>query len=270
MARHVVSTSDHSIPLSRLLWCRKEEEKALRKLTGEDIDQLARSPLFHGFDKSVLQDIVPLLDMEQWSSRQVVMSPEATCKRFYVLLQGRVKITSQNPETGRELTLFLLGPGDGFNIVSLLDGERHEVVAVTLDSVIAVSASIATWHDWLDLYPSLRNTMRYYIDQQMRQLSELATDLALHDTMARLARLILRNYEQSRVDPRRDLLHGLSHEELAHLIGTVRVVVNRLLKELREEGVIECQGGELHVLSLKKLLHRAEQELDRIRPQPQF
>ncbi|VAX12393.1 hypothetical protein MNBD_GAMMA24-1187, partial [hydrothermal vent metagenome] len=138
----------------------------------------------------------------------------------------------------------------------------HEVVAVTIDPVTAVSAPLARWHDWLDLYPSLRTTMRHYIDQQMRQLSELATDLALHDTMARLAHLILRNYEESRLNPGRDLLHGLSHEELAHLIGTVRVVVNRLLKELREEGVIECQGGEMHVLNLQKLLHRAERELD--------
>ncbi len=264
MLRRAISVSDYGIPLSRLLWYRKEEG-ALHKLTGEEFGRLVQGPLFQGLGKAVLHEIAPLLDVEQWSSRQVVMAPQSTCKRFYVLLQGRVKITRQNLETGRELTLFLLGPGDGFNIVSLLDGKRHEVVAVTLDPVIAVSAPIATWHDWLDLYPSLRNAMRHYIDQQMRQLSELATDLALHDTMARLAHLILRNYEESRVDPRRDLLHGLSHEELAHLIGTVRVVVNRLLKELREEGVIECQGGEMHVLNLQKLLHRAERELDQNR-----
>ncbi len=237
-------------------------EMALYKLTDEEFERLAQSPLFQGLGKTVLQEIAPSFDAEKWSSHQLVMAPEATCKRFYVLSQGRVKITRQNRETGRELTLFLLGPGDGFNIVSLLDGERHEVIAATLDPVVAVSAPLATWHDWLDLYPSLRATMRRYIDQQMRQLSELATDLALHDTMARLAHLILRNYEESRVNPGRNLLHGLSHEELAHLIGTVRVVVNRLLKELREEGVIECQGGEMHVLNLQKLLHRAERKLD--------
>lgn len=242
----------------------------MRKLTAEDIEQLAQSPLFYGLDRSVLQEIAPLLDVEQWPSRQVVMAPEATCRRFYILLQGRVKITRQNLETGRELSLFLLGPGDGFNIVSLLDGGRHEVIAVTLDPVIAVSVPIATWHNWLDSYPCLRNAMRHYIDQQMRQLSELATDLALHDTMARLAHLILHNYEQSRANPRRDLLHGLSHEELAHLIGTVRVVVNRLLKELREEGVIEYQGGEMHVLNLQKLLRKAERELDQNRTRELF
>ncbi len=242
----------------------------MHKLTDEEFGQLTQSSLFQGLGKAVLQKIAPLLDVEQWSSRQIVMAPEATCKRFYVLLRGRVKITRQNLETGRELTLFLLGPGDGFNIVSLLDGERHEVIAVTLDPVIAVSVPIATWHDWLDLYPSLRNAMRHYIDQQMRQLSELATDLALHDTMARLAHLILHNYEESRVNPRRDLLHGLSHEELAHMIGTVRVVVNRLLKELREEGIIECQGGEVHVLNLQKLLHKAEREIDQNRSRSQL
>jgi CRP-like cAMP-binding protein len=189
------------------------------------------------------------------------MNPEATCKRFYILLQGRVKVIRQNADTGRELTLFLLGPGDGFNVISLLDGKRHNVIAETLDPVIAVSAPISLWHDWLDRYPSLRDAMRRYIDQQMRRLSELAADLALHDTMARLAHLILRNYEASQANPGRNLLRGLSHEELAHLIGTVRVVVNRLLRELREEGVIKYQNGEIKVLDLQKLLRRAEQAL---------
>ncbi len=234
----------------------------MRKPRDDEVELLKQSPLFQALATPDLQQIASMLEVEEWPPRKIVMNPEATCKRFYILLQGRVKVTRQNAETGRELTLFLLGPGDGFNVISLLDGKRHDVIAETLDPVIAVSAPIALWHAWLDRYPPLRDAMRRYIDRQMRQLSELATDLALHDTMARLAHLILRNYEASQADPRRNLLRGLSHEELAHLIGTVRVVVNRLLRELRQEGVIKYQDGEIKILDLQKLLHRAEQALD--------
>lgn len=233
----------------------------MRKLKDDEFDLLVQSPLFQGLATADLQQIAARLEAEAWPPRKLVMTPEETCRRFYVLLQGRVKVTRQNADTGRELTLFLLGPGDGFNVISLLDGKRHDVIAETLDPVIAVSASIDLWHDWLDRYPALRHAMRRYIDWQMRQLSELATDLALHDTMARLVHLILRNYEASQNDPRRNLLRGLSHEELAHLIGTVRVVVNRLLRELRQEGVIRYQDGEIKVLDLQQLLQRAEQTL---------
>lgn len=233
----------------------------MRKLTDEEFGQLTRSSLLRELDQCALREIASALSVEHWPARKIVMTPEATCKRFYLLLQGRITASRQNPETGRELTVFFLGPDDGFNVISLLDGNRHELTAETLDPVTAVSAPIKLWYDWLDRYPSLQHTLHCYIDKQLRQLSELATDLALHDTMARLSHLILRNYEASQENPRRDLLQGLSNQELAHLIGTVRVVVNRLLRELQKEGVIEYRVGELHVLDLQKLLCRAEQAL---------
>ncbi len=232
-------------------------------LSDELIESLRQGPLLAGLSPELVRELLPQLEYRHWPRRRIVMTPRETVEEFCLLIQGRVKITRQNPVTGRELTLFLLGPGDGFNVVSLLDGRPHEVTAETLDDVEALCGPVKLWQSWLDQHPSLLRAVRRYVDRQLRQLSELASDLALHDTMTRLAHLILRNFEDSRQDPRRDLLRGLSHEELAHLIGTVRVVVNRLLREMREEGIVDCEGGELHVRNLQKLLAVAEGHLSR-------
>jgi CRP/FNR family cyclic AMP-dependent transcriptional regulator len=225
---------------------------------------LAASPLFEDIPSAALETMVDALSTERWPRHRAVMTPQQTVERFYVLLKGRVKITRQNLRTGREVTLFLLGPGDGFNVVSLLDGQRHDVSAETLDPVEALSGPSHLWRDWLDRYPALRHAIRSYVDRQMRHLADLAGDLALHDTMTRLAHLILRYFDG--LDPaaaaRANLIADLPHEELAHMIGTVRVVVNRLLGELKREGIVDTQGGKLHVLNLEKLLRKAERDIN--------
>lgn len=233
----------------------------LKKLDEDEIKSLQEGPLFRGMDRQILEAMLPELEIRHWSARQARMAPEDMVNEFCVLVAGRVKITRQNFQTGRELTLSLLGPGDGFNVVSLLDGKPHKVIAETLDPVTVLCASVTRWQGWMDKYPEFLHIILRYVERQMYQLSELASDLALHDTMTRLANLILRNFENQHTNHRRDLLRGLSHEELAHLIGTVRVVVNRLLRELKAEGLVDCEGGELHVLNLKKLLEKAEDHL---------
>ena len=42
------------------------------------------------------------------------------------------------------------------------------------------------------------------------------------------------------------------------MIGTVRVVLNRLLGELRRDGIINTESGELRVRNQEKLLLKAE------------
>ena len=45
------------------------------------------------------------------------------------------------------------------------------------------------------------------------------------------------------------------------MLGRVHVVVNRLLSELRQKGLINIMGGELYVCNLEKLLLKAEQHV---------
>jgi len=222
---------------------------------------LRDSPLFLSLDPEVIENILNALKLEQWPRHKMVMTPDDTQHRFYLLIKGRIKVMNQNPLTGRVITLFLLGPGDGFNIISLLGSERHELSVETLDEVEALSAPVEQWLVWMETHPIFHRAMHLYVDQRLHELSQLASDLALHDTMTRLIHLILRYFTDAGGEGyhHQNLIKNLPHEELAHMIGTVRVVVNRLLGELRDEGLIDTSRGEIHVKNLENLLLKAEQ-----------
>jgi CRP-like cAMP-binding protein len=183
--------------------------------------------------------------------------------RFRIIVSGRVKISRSNEQNGRELTLWLLGPGDGFDIVVLLDGAPHAVSAWTLDDVQTLSAPAGLVRTWIDRYPTFRRGLLRYVAEQLRNLTDLASDLALHDTMTRVTHLLLRHFDAGSPDGGRGLtlLHSLPQEELASLIGSVRVVISRLLAQLKREAAIELRSGTVHIADLKRLLQRAETQL---------
>ena len=229
----------------------------------QPIDVLKQSPLFAGLDRKTLKEMGDALALESYPSKCDIMPPAQTIERFYVIARGRVKITRSNEHDGRELTLWLLGPGDGFDIVTLLDGEPHVVSAWTLEHVQTLSAPVSVFREWLERYPPFRVSVYRYIAKQLRQVTELAGDLALHDTMTRLAHFLLRHFDVTTSEGRSGgaLIRDLSHDELASMIGSVRVVVNRLLAQLKREGVVELHAGRLGGVNLKRLLRHAETHL---------
>ena len=56
--------------------------------------------------------------------------------------------------------------------------------------------------------------------------------------------------------------NDLSNQELASMIGSVRVVVNRHLTKLKKEGVLETSRKHMHVKNLHSLAKRIEHHLD--------
>ncbi len=229
------------------------------------IEMLESLPLFAGLGHHALKEIAGSLVLEKWPKSLQIVGPAATTKYFRVVVRGRVKIVRSNSRDGRELTLWLLGPGDGFDLAALLDGEPHAIAAWTLDEVTTLAAPMPAVRRWLDRFPPLRLAVQRQVAAKLRELAELATDLALHDTSTRLAHLLLRHLDRThagdevRIDPRLEL----SQQELASLIGSVRVVVGRALAEMRREGIIAVHRGALRVASIKRLLARAEGRLER-------
>jgi CRP-like cAMP-binding protein len=228
----------------------------------ETIDVLASSSLFTGVSHAALTAMAAGLVVQSWP-RHCQIGAHGQPDRFHVIVSGRVKISRSNEQNGRELTLWLLGPGDGFDIVSLLDGAPHAVSAWTLDEVQTLSAPVALVGTWIDRYPAFRLSLLRYVAGQLRKLTDLASDLALHDTMTRLAHLLLRHSDPGASADSRglQLLHSLPQEELASLIGSVRVVISRLLAELKRDAVIEFRSGAVHIADLKRLMLRAQTQL---------
>ena len=122
-----------------------------------------------------------------------------------------------------------------------------------------------TARNWLDTHPEFNKNFLPYLGSRMRLLENSATDLALYDTITRLARLILRYVDDKSTQQEKEysvkLINDLSHEALAQMIGSVRKVVNLNIQELKKEGIIDSARGKLSVKNLQKLLEKAKSSI---------
>jgi len=220
---------------------------------------LGQSPLFASVDEALLKDMLRIFHYKTRAKGETAISPEKALDRFYIIISGRARVSVHNPENGREHVLFLVGPGDGFDLISLLDGEWHDAVATALDDMEVLSTTVQQARGWLNQHPDFNRAFLPYLGQQMHGLADQVADLSLYDTEARLARLILRNLVPDKLSQELSLLNELSQETLASMIGSVRVVVTRHLSKWKQQKVISGRRGLWTLLDLQALLEKAEQ-----------
>lgn len=222
---------------------------------------LKHSPLFSQISDNVLQDMLRIFHFDTKDRGDIAISPKQATDRLYIIISGRVKVSVYNPDNGREHILFLLGPGDGFDLISFLDGMWQDAVATALDEVELIYTTVQQAKDWLNRHPDFNRAFLPYLGKQIHGLANQVTDLSLYDTETRLARLILRHLapDQSPVDIH--LINDLSQETLASMIGSVRVVITRHLQNWKHKKLISGKRGNLSVLDLKALLEKAEYQL---------
>ncbi|KXJ40301.1 MAG: hypothetical protein AXA67_10610 [Methylothermaceae bacteria B42] len=202
--------------------------------------------------------------LETWN-RGTLVEPSSLIERFHLILEGRVKIEYIDAESGDQVILFIMGPGEGFDVITLLDGQPHSITPVVLDDLLLLTTSMQTVREWINRYPEFNRNFLPYLGEQMRALEELAMDLATKDTATRLARLILRHTIPDSTSEKGPhtvrLIHDLSHDALAHMIGSTRQVVNRHLQALRHKGILAGQTRHRVVMELEALKLKAEKFL---------
>jgi len=218
---------------------------------------LYQTALFSGLAEEVLDDMLLLFRRDTWR-KGVQLNADMFQKRFYLLIDGRIEVSRVNPDTGRNITLSLLGPGDGIDVVTLLNNDPHDVQPIAIDDVALISVPIKDARNWIDQHPEFNRNFLPYLGKQMRKLEDLSTDLALHDTMTRLAHLILRHITPSHHASKEGnlslhLINDLHDESLARMVGSVRQVVNRHLQHWRKQGILHKDKFNTEVKELEML-----------------
>ena len=226
---------------------------------GHCLKVLKQSSLFGGLEDIVLRDMLRIFHYATYNRGETAIAPEQDSDSLYVIISGRAKVSVYNPDSGREHILFLLGPGEGFDLISLLDGDWHDTVATALDDMEILSTTVQQAREWLKRHPDFNRAFLPYLGRQMHGLANQAADLSLYDTEARLARLILRHLASDKSPQAVSILNELSQETIAFMIGSVRVVVTRHLSKWKQKKILSSRHGHWTLLDFQALLEKAGQ-----------
>lgn len=223
-----------------------------------------QSPLFAALPEALIQEIAEYFHLIKWQKGDYI-NPDNLMTQFYFLQAGQLEMKRNNPDTGREVTLDMLYPGDSFNIMTLLDGKPHDAILEPITtSIQLISVPIEMMRKWIWTYPELNKQFLPYLAHKMREQEDLASSFVLHDLTTRLSRLLLKHinkincYTEEKGEAQKShLINGLSDETLARMVGSVRQVVNKQLQHWRSQGIINKKRNQLMINDLDAIYKEA-------------
>jgi CRP/FNR family transcriptional regulator len=187
--------------------------------------------------------------------RRAKVFEESQCSnQVFLISRGWVKLFSTSRE-GRRMIIRIAGPGDILGLNAALNDLPYEVTAQTLEpaQLIGVPRQELLW--LLETFPEVARKAAQVLANQYRELFLDTRRLALCSSASgRLARLLL-DWSATAARgklPRRFTL-VFTHEELAHMAGTSRETVTRLLNRFERNHMVERQGASLIILDPARL-----------------
>jgi CRP/FNR family transcriptional regulator, cyclic AMP receptor protein len=169
-------------------------------------------------------------------------------------MMGRVRLYEILPD-GRAITLSILGVNDVFAQSNNQNNYFHDIYAECMKESIVASIQESALEMLMEQSPLLGSRIIYSFSQQLSQSQVLIEGLLGRDVSLRLINILLKlalefgTAEGNRVTI--DL--GLTHQELADMIGSNRVTVTRKLLELQKKKLIDVQNRTISLLDKKAL-----------------
>jgi CRP/FNR family transcriptional regulator, cyclic AMP receptor protein len=214
----------------------------------DDQELLRTVPIFSELTDGDIASLGRLTSRRRFPKDTVVFFENEEGDSFFMILEGRIKVTILGDD-GREVILSMLGAGDFFGEMALLDNEPRSATAIAVEETELLSLHRTDFQTVLTDNRSINVALIKVLTARLRRANHQISTLALLDVYGRVARVIvdMAREEGRRLRDGRIAFRRATHQEIANRIGTTRETVTRMLKDLERQGLIHIEGKEIVV-----------------------
>ncbi len=182
---------------------------------------------------------------KSFSEGDVIINENAYTNAIPLVTKGSIRVM-RSDEDGREILLYYIQAGEAC-IMSFLGGlhndtsklsaiaeEDTEILFIPIDKVSLLIKEYPAWLDYI---------FRLY-HKRFEELLEVVNAVAFKKMDERIL-----NFIQKKSELTNSSTIQLTHEQLATELGTARVVVSRLLKQMEYEGLVKLGRNKITLLS---------------------
>ena len=214
---------------------------------------LRRVRLLEGVSAAALEELAQRCRWRRFDSGQRVISREARDQDVYLIVSGRVRVTSFSA-AGRQVTYRDIPAGDWFGDFAAIDGLARSADIVALEDTLVAALDAAEFRQLLHEHRTVCDHMLRRLVASVRELTERVFDLStlgvqnrVHAELLRLAREAGVEANAACIDP------APKHTEIASQVSTYREQVTRELSAMAKRGLIERAGGALLIPDVARL-----------------
>lgn len=196
---------------------------------------LAKVDLFSELDHDELAQVAGVVQLRQLEKDFTIFHAGDPADAVYVIASGKVKIVITSTD-GRDFILTVLGAGQVFGEMALLESAPRSAAVITASQVQVLTINRQDFHRLLGTAPSISRKLLAILSKRLRRANSKMESLAYMDVAGRLARYLLdlaRDHGQ-KLGNGWVVVRRPTHADIAHSIGTSRETVSRMINEFEE------------------------------------
>ena len=199
-------------------------------------------PLFSSIGDEQLRLLVPIFSRRSAARGSMIMAAGDPTDSLYIVLSGRLKVMMSDSD-GKEVILNILGPGEFFGEMGLIDDSPRSASVVAIEPCELISVSKRDFKRCLAENFEMTMALMRGLVRRLRDADRKIGSLALLDVYGRVARLLLDMSET--VNGQKMVTRRLPKQDIAKMIGASREMVSRVMKDLQLGGYIEMRGSNI-------------------------
>lgn len=180
----------------------------------------------------------------------IIYQPNDPSKYVYLIKKGTVRLM-RLAESGQQITLSIIRDGMIFGEGDVLNEKTYSHYAETLENCSICYIQKDAFKDLLQKYDEVNKLILNILYRRWREAQQQIENLAFHDVRERLASILQRfgcefgqNYVKNGISG--TLLNvKISQDKLADFCGTSRESVNRTIKEMKDEDMLDLVGRKI-------------------------
>jgi CRP-like cAMP-binding protein len=218
------------------------------------VDFLSTVPLLSRIDRAELQKFAEVTREKQYPKGSVILFEDDPGDSLFLVREGRVKVVLVG-EDGREVILGVLGVGDHFGELSLIDDQPRSAHVIAMEDSSLLVLRREDFRRRVEANVSVAWALLNELSRRLRRADNKIGGLVLLDVPGRIARLLLDLAEEAGADR---LEKPLTHQTIAQMIGASRETVSRAMREFQDAGWLTVERRCI-VLSDRPALERRAQ-----------
>ena len=216
---------------------------------------LSESFLFSKLPGDDLDRIIDFTKLKKSKTREVIFRKNESGQQMFIIISGRVSLTTSSA-SGKELYLGMLGKGEIFGEISLLDKKERTATVTAKEATEMLVIDRSYFIPFLKNNPDVAISLLSAMATRLRQTDQFFEDTVFQQLPGRLARKFLslaRDFGKQ-CDEGYQITIPLSQNDIGKMTRASRESVNKQMRIWEEEGLIGFDKGYITINNPEALM----------------
>ena len=199
--------------------------------------------IFAGLDDRALDDVLRAAERRRIAKGDTVFDQGEEARAFYVLTEGRLRVTQVTPE-GQRVVVRFISQAEMFGCVAAFGGGRYPGTATAVEDGRLIGWTQGAARHLMERHPRFAMNALGTVGGRLQETQARVRELSTERVERRIAHALVRLAQQAGRRVRGggvEIDFPISRQDIAEMTGTTLHTVSRTLSAWEAQGIVE--GG---------------------------